>query len=50
MTSEYLGVEVFVEGVRRYLKKHAYGNATANDLWESLGIVSGKDVQKSMSI
>jgi aminopeptidase 2 len=50
MISEYLGVEVFIEGVRLHLQRHAFGNATTNELWESLSAVSGKDVQKIMSI
>jgi aminopeptidase 2 len=50
MLSELLGVEVFIKGVRLHLKRHAFGNATTNDLWDSLSTVSGKDVQKIMSI
>jgi aminopeptidase 2 len=50
MISEYLGVEVFIEGVRLHLQRHAFGNATTNELWDSLSAVSGKDVQKIMSI
>ncbi|KAH8765892.1 puromycin-sensitive aminopeptidase [Hyaloscypha sp. PMI_1271] len=50
MISELLGVEVFIEGVRLHLKRHAFGNATTNDLWDSLGTVSGQDVQKIISI
>jgi aminopeptidase 2 len=50
MISEFLGVEVFIEGVRLHLKRHAFGNATTNDLWDSLGTVSGQDVQKIISI
>ncbi|KAE9373913.1 aminopeptidase 2 [Stipitochalara longipes BDJ] len=49
MISELLGVEVFIEGVRLHLKRHAFGNATTNDLWGSLSHVSGKDVQKIMA-
>ena len=44
MISKYLGEDVFMEGIRRYLKKHAYGNTTTEDLWESLSDASGKDV------
>jgi aminopeptidase 2 len=50
MISEYLGVDVFIEGVRLHLQKHAFGSATTNDLWNSLSAVSGKDVQKIMAI
>ena len=49
MISELLGVEMFIKGVRLHLKRHAFGNATTSDLWDSLSAVSGKDVQKIMS-
>ncbi len=44
MISKYLGEDVFMEGIRRYLKKHAYGNTTTEDLWAALSDASGKDV------
>ncbi|KAI4211946.1 MAG: hypothetical protein LQ351_005286 [Letrouitia transgressa] len=50
MLSTHLGVETFLQGVSQYLKKHAYGNATTNDLWEALGRASGKDVNAFMDI
>jgi aminopeptidase 2 len=50
MISKYLGEETFMEGVRRYLKKHAYGNTETSDLWAALSDASGKDVQKVMEI
>jgi aminopeptidase 2 len=50
MISDYLGVEMFIEGVRLFLQRHAFGNATTNDLWDSLGTVSGKEVRKMMAI
>ena len=33
MISKFLGEETFMEGIRRYLKKHAYGNTETSDLW-----------------
>ena len=48
MISKWLGEETFLEGVRRYLKKHAYGNTQTSDLWASLSDASGKDVSKVM--
>lgn len=33
MLATYLGNDVFRNGLRRYLKKHAYQNATTEDLW-----------------
>jgi len=50
MISKYLGEENFMEGVRRYLKKHAYGNTQTGDLWAALSDASGKDVEKVMDI
>jgi aminopeptidase 2 len=50
MVSKYLGEDVFIEGIRRYLKKHAYGNTQTGDLWAALSDASGKDVAKIMDI
>lgn len=50
MISKFLGEETFMEGVRRYLKKHAYGNTHTGDLWAALSDASGKDVEKVMDI
>lgn len=50
MISKYLGEDVFMEGIRRYLKKHAFGNTQTGDLWASLSDASGKDVGKIMDI
>jgi aminopeptidase 2 len=50
MISTYLGEDVFLEGVRRYIKKHAYGNTRTEDLWAALEDASGKPVKDIMSI
>lgn len=50
MISTYLGEETFLEGVRRYIKKHAYGNTQTEDLWAALEDASGKPVKDIMSI
>ena len=50
MISKYLGEDVFMEGIRRYLKKHAYENTQTGDLWAALGDASGKDLGKVMDI
>jgi aminopeptidase 2 len=50
MISTYLGEDVFLEGVRRYLKKHAYGNTETGDLWASLSEASGKKVEEIMAV
>ena len=33
MLEQYIGPDVFREGVREYLRTHAYGNADTIDLW-----------------
>ena len=50
MISTYLGEDVFLEGVRQYLKKHAYGNTQTGDLWASLAEASGKSVEDVMQV
>ena len=50
MISKYLGEDVFMEGIRRYLKKHAYGNTQTTDLWAALSDASGKSVGEVMNI
>ncbi|HVC48084.1 MAG TPA: M1 family metallopeptidase [Terracidiphilus sp.] len=44
----YLGPEVFRQGVHRYLEAHLYGNATAQDFWNAETAVSHKPVDKIM--
>jgi aminopeptidase 2 len=50
MISKYLGEDVFMAGVRRYLKKHTYGNTQTEDLWAALSEESGKDISEIASI
>jgi len=50
MISKYLGEDVFLQGVRNYIKKHAYGNTETGDLWSALADASGKPVQSVMDI
>jgi alanyl aminopeptidase len=45
----YLGPETFQKGVRAYLKAHAFGNATAADLWQALDGASGQNVSAAMA-
>jgi aminopeptidase N len=40
----YVGEEAFIEGSRRYFKRHAYGNTTLADLLRSLEETSGRDL------
>jgi aminopeptidase N len=46
MSENYLGDEAFRAGVHRYLQAHMYGNATAEDFWNTLRQSSGKPVDK----
>ena len=48
MIEQYLGEEVFRDGVGRYLRRHAYGNTVTGDLWEGLDEASGIDVGRIM--
>ena len=50
MISKWLGEDAFLEGIRRYIKKHAYGNTKTEDLWSALAEVSNKPVEKVMNI
>lgn len=50
MISKYLGEDVFLQGIRNYIKKHAYGNTQTGDLWAALSDASGKPVQQVMDI
>ncbi|KAK3810368.1 MAG: peptidase family M1-domain-containing protein [Benniella sp.] len=49
MLSNWLTVDVFLAGIRRYLKKHEYKNASTDDLWYALTEESGIDVREFMN-
>ncbi|KRV46362.1 aminopeptidase [Wenjunlia vitaminophila] len=40
----YVGQDAFLEGARRYFRRHAYGNTTLRDLLEVLQETSGRDM------
>ncbi len=44
MFEAYLGPDVFRDGVRRYMKAHAFSNATSADLWNALNTASHQNV------
>src|SRR3989344_1498732 len=48
MIADYLGEKDFRDGLRHYLKKHHYGNASTKDLWLALEHVSDKPVRSIM--
>ncbi|KAF9427522.1 Aminopeptidase 2 mitochondrial [Podila epigama] len=49
MLNSYLGQEVFLKGIRRYMQKHAYKNTSTEDLWNALSEESGVDVGSFMN-
>jgi puromycin-sensitive aminopeptidase len=48
MLEQYIGPTVFRDGVRNYLRSHAYGNADTKDLWISLGNAARQEVPALM--
>ncbi len=44
MIEGYLGEDRFREGIRLYMRRHAKGNAVADDLWSALGEASREPV------
>ena len=48
MLEQHIGAEVFRDGVRAYLKQHAYGNTVTSDLWDALEEASGAPVRDVM--
>lgn len=49
MLHDYLGADAFRNGLRVYLKRHAYSNTDTVDLWNALEEVSGKPVREFMT-
>jgi aminopeptidase N len=41
----YVGPDAFVEGLRRYFRKHAWGNTELSDLLHELEATSGRDLR-----
>ncbi len=48
MLEQHIGPTVFREGVRHYLRAHAYGNADTSDLWVALGQAAKQAVPELM--
>ena len=48
MLEQYLGPSVFRDGVRDYLRKHAYANADTGDLWAALGLAARQPIPEVM--
>ena len=49
MIESYLGEEVYRRGISRYLAKHQYANACAEDLWSALSEASARPVNRMMA-
>ncbi|MGH7230172.1 MAG: M1 family metallopeptidase [Nitrospiraceae bacterium] len=49
MLEQHIGPEVFRDGVREYLRAHAYGNADTGDLWIALGHAAKQPVPAVMN-
>ncbi len=45
---EFIGTEAFQNGLRNYLKKHAYACADSPDLWNALEAASGRPISAIM--
>ena len=45
MVVEFIGIDAFRQGLRKYLDHFKFANATTRDLWKFLGDASGKDLQ-----
>ena len=48
MLEQYIGPEVFRDGVRLYLERHRFGNAETTDLWKALGDASRQPIPEVM--
>src|SRR5271163_4161412 len=48
MLEQHIGAETFRDGVRTYLKAHAYGNTVTSNLWDALEDASGAPVRDVM--
>ncbi|KJE49210.1 MULTISPECIES: M1 family metallopeptidase [Acidiplasma] len=49
MIEAYTGNDVFMTGLRNYLKKFSYSNAEGSDLWNSIEEVSKKGISEIMN-
>eukprot|EP01094_Clydonella_sp_ATCC50884_P017334 TRINITY_DN2999_c0_g1_i1.p1 TRINITY_DN2999_c0_g1~~TRINITY_DN2999_c0_g1_i1.p1 ORF type:complete len:463 (-),score=132.41 TRINITY_DN2999_c0_g1_i1:21-1409(-) len=50
MIASVLGLDAFKKGLQIYLKRHQYGNAVTDDLWQALQESSGVDVKSLMDV
>lgn len=45
MLEAYVGADVFRDGVRSYMREHAFGNTASSDLWRAIQAAAGKPVE-----
>jgi puromycin-sensitive aminopeptidase len=48
MLEQYLGPDRFRDGIRAYLRSHAFGNTETTDLWDALEEATGEPVRRVM--
>lgn len=48
MLSIHIGEDKFLEGIRIYLRKHAYGNTDTTDLWDCMSAATGRPIASIM--
>jgi puromycin-sensitive aminopeptidase len=49
MLEQYLSPDVFRDGIRHYLRTHAFGNTVTTDLWSSLEVIAGRPISEVMT-
>jgi puromycin-sensitive aminopeptidase len=48
MLEQYLGVEAFRDGIRRYMVAHQFANTETTDLWDAIEAATGEPVRRIM--
>jgi puromycin-sensitive aminopeptidase len=48
MLETYVGESVFQSGVQQYIAKHKFANASTEDLWQAVGLVSHRPIPAMM--
>ncbi|WP_260922723.1 M1 family metallopeptidase [Novosphingobium sp. 9] len=46
MLEHYVGEDTWRDGIRRYMKAHAFSNTQSHDLWSAIEQAGGKDVNR----
>ncbi|TCM21827.1 aminopeptidase N [Novosphingobium sp. PhB165] len=46
MLEDYVGPDTWRDGMRLYMKRHAYSNTSSRDLWAAMEDAGGKDVDR----